>query len=93
MSLVGPRPHATHMKVGDRYYQDAVRGYAGRHRVKPGSPGLRRSKASAAKSGQSSAPNCAWNTTRRYIENWSIWLDLGILVATVRAVLYDTDAY
>src|SRR5262249_53874098 len=25
MSLVGPRPHATHMKVGDRYYQDAVR--------------------------------------------------------------------
>ncbi|MEO7410129.1 MAG: exopolysaccharide biosynthesis polyprenyl glycosylphosphotransferase, partial [Sphingomicrobium sp.] len=36
MSLVGPRPHAIHMKVGDRYYHDAVRGYASRHRVKPG---------------------------------------------------------
>ena len=29
MSLVGPRPHATHMKVGDRYYQDTVRAASG----------------------------------------------------------------
>ncbi|MFN2335038.1 MAG: sugar transferase, partial [Wenzhouxiangellaceae bacterium] len=34
MSLVGPRPHALEMKIGDRYYHDAVRGYAGRHRVR-----------------------------------------------------------
>jgi lipopolysaccharide/colanic/teichoic acid biosynthesis glycosyltransferase len=30
---------------------------------------------------------------RQYIDQWSIWLDLGILLATVRAVLFDRDAY
>ena len=39
MSLVGPRPHGTEMMVGDRFYHEAVRGYAGRHRVKPGITG------------------------------------------------------
>ena len=29
----------------------------------------------------------------RYIEKWSIWLDFGILVATVKAVVWDKDAY
>ena len=39
MSLVGPRPHGTEMMVGDRFYHEAVRGYSGRHRVKPGITG------------------------------------------------------
>jgi lipopolysaccharide/colanic/teichoic acid biosynthesis glycosyltransferase len=39
MSLVGPRPHATHMRVDGLYYHDAVAGYRFRHRVKPGLTG------------------------------------------------------
>jgi exopolysaccharide biosynthesis polyprenyl glycosylphosphotransferase len=39
MSLVGPRPHATAMMVGDRPYHDAVPHYAARHRVRPGITG------------------------------------------------------
>src|SRR5690606_38155515 len=39
MSIVGPRPHPGAMKVGDRYYFEAVRGYAARHRVNPGITG------------------------------------------------------
>ena len=30
---------------------------------------------------------------RQYIDQWSIWLDLRILLSTVGAVLFDRDAY
>jgi lipopolysaccharide/colanic/teichoic acid biosynthesis glycosyltransferase len=30
---------------------------------------------------------------REYIDQWSLWLDLGILLLTVRAILFDRDAY
>jgi polysaccharide biosynthesis protein PslA len=30
---------------------------------------------------------------KQYIDQWSLWLDVQILVATVRAVLFDKDAY
>lgn len=39
MSLVGPRPHATHMKVDGNHYFQAVQSYRFRHRVKPGITG------------------------------------------------------
>ncbi|HEY1144633.1 MAG TPA: sugar transferase, partial [Sphingomicrobium sp.] len=29
----------------------------------------------------------------RYIETWSLWLDLKILAKTFRAVIWDNDAY
>jgi Undecaprenyl-phosphate glucose phosphotransferase len=93
MSLVGPRPHATHMKVGERYYQDAVRGYAGRHRVKPGITGLAQVKGVRGEIRTIERAKLRVEYDKKYIENWSLWLDLGILFATFRAVLYDADAY
>ena len=30
---------------------------------------------------------------QQYINQWSVWLDLWILVLTVRAVFLDADAY
>ena len=39
MSLVGPRPHALAMQVGEALYADAVRHYPLRHRVRPGITG------------------------------------------------------
>lgn len=93
MSLVGPRPHATHMKVGDRYYQDAVRGYAGRHRVKPGITGLAQVKGVRGEIRTIERAKLRVEYDKKYIENWSVWMDLGILLATFRAVLADADAY
>ena len=93
MSLVGPRPHATQMKVGTRFYQDAVRGYAGRHRVKPGITGLAQVKGvrGEIRTVERAKLRVDWDT--KYIENWSLWLDVKILAQTVRAVLWDRDAY
>ena len=93
MSLVGPRPHATHMKVGDRYYQDAVRGYAGRHRVKPGISGLAQVKGVRGEIRTIERAKLRVELDTKYIDNWSLWLDLGILAATFRAVIWDRDAY
>jgi polysaccharide biosynthesis protein PslA len=93
MSLVGPRPHATHMKVGDRYYQDTVRGYAGRHRVKPGITGLAQVKGVRGEIRTIERAKLRVELDTQYIDNWSVWLDLWILLATVRAVIWDGDAY
>ena len=93
MSLVGPRPHATHMKVGDRFYQDAVRGYAGRHRVKPGITGLAQVKGVRGEIRTIERAKLRVEYDTRYIDSWSVWLDLWILTATFRAVIWDNDAY
>ena len=93
MSLVGPRPHATHMKVGDRYYQDTVRGYAGRHRVKPGITGLAQVNGVRGEIRTVQRAKLRVELDTRYIDNWSVWLDLSILFATFRAVVWDRDAY
>ncbi|MGG5891094.1 sugar transferase [Falsiroseomonas sp. HC035] len=82
MSLVGPRPHASQMKVAGEYYYDAVDAYALRHVVKPGITGW------AQINGSRGAVTTLNQARRRvdldlwYIDNWSIRLDLWILVRT-----------
>jgi Undecaprenyl-phosphate glucose phosphotransferase len=93
MSLVGPRPHALEMKVGDRYYHDAVRGYAGRHRVRPGITGLAQVKGLRGEIRTVDRAKRRVELDKQYIDSWSLWLDLWILLVTARAVLFDRDAY
>ena len=93
MSLVGPRPHALEMRVGDHYYQDAVRGYAGRHRVRPGITGLAQVKGLRGEIRTVERAKRRVELDKEYIDRWSLVLDLLILLSTVRAVLFDRDAY
>jgi lipopolysaccharide/colanic/teichoic acid biosynthesis glycosyltransferase len=81
------------MKVGDRYYQDAVRGYAGRHRVRPGITGLAQVRGLRGEIRTVDRAKRRVELDKQYIDGWSLWLDLRILLATVRAVLFDRDAY
>jgi Undecaprenyl-phosphate glucose phosphotransferase len=93
MSLVGPRPHALEMKVSDRFYQDAVRGYAGRHRVRPGLTGLAQVRGLRGEIRTLERAKQRVDLDKQYIDDWSLWLDLRILLATVRAVFFDDNAY
>jgi Undecaprenyl-phosphate glucose phosphotransferase len=93
MSLVGPRPHGTEMMVGDRFYHEAVRGYAGRHRVKPGITGYAQVKGLRGEVRTIERAKKRIELDKHYVDNWSFWLDIWILFATVRAVLFDRDAY
>jgi polysaccharide biosynthesis protein PslA len=83
MSLVGPRPHAVAMKAGDGLYGEAVERYLHRHRVKPGITG--RAQVSGLR-GEADTPEKAHARVAHdpyYIEHWSPWLDLKILLKTV----------
>ena len=93
MSVVGPRPHPLQMKVGDRYYQEAVRCYAGRHRVRLGLTGLAQVKGLRGEIRTVERAKRRVELDKEYIERWSLGLDIRILFATVRAVLVDSDAY
>ena len=93
MSLVGPRPHATHMKVGESFYVDAVRGYAGRHRVKPGITGLAQVRGLRGEIRTVERARRRVELDKKYIDDWSVWLDIKIMAATLRAVFFDSDAY
>jgi polysaccharide biosynthesis protein PslA len=93
MSLVGPRPHGTEMMVGDRFYHEAVRGYAGRHRVKPGITGYAQVKGLRGEVRTIERAKRRIELDKHYVDHWSFWLDMWILFATVRAVLFDRDAY
>ncbi len=82
MSLVGPRPPLPKEVAG--YDQDAHR----RLLVKPGMTGMWQV------SGRS---NLSWEDSvrldLRYVENWTIALDVQILIKTVRAVIAGDGAY
>ena len=93
MSVVGPRPHATHMKVGDLYYFDAVRGYAGRHRVKPGITGLAQVRGLRGEIQTIERAKRRVELDRYYIDHWSLTLDLRIIAETLASVLFDKNAY
>jgi len=93
MSLVGPRPHAVNMRTEDRLGSEITDIYAHRHRVKPGITGW------SQVNGARGATNTTAQLRRRveldlhYIENWSLLLDLKILLLTPREVLKRTNAY
>lgn len=93
MSIVGPRPHATEMKVGDHYYYDAVKGYAARHRLKPGLTGLAQVRGLRGEIDTVERARLRVEYDKFYIENWSVMLDIRIMVETVFKLIGDRNAY
>lgn len=79
MSLVGPRPERPGFV---RRYLDEVPGYAERFSVAPGLTGL-----AQINGDYHSTPQNKLRYDLAYIANWSLWLDLAILVRTVKIVL------
>jgi lipopolysaccharide/colanic/teichoic acid biosynthesis glycosyltransferase len=79
MSLVGPRPERTHYV---RAFEDNVYRYGERHRVKSGITGW--AQVNGLRGKTSLADRVEWDNY--YIENWSLWLDVKILLFTALSV-------
>jgi lipopolysaccharide/colanic/teichoic acid biosynthesis glycosyltransferase len=88
MSLVGPRPHALGSKAAGVPFWDAVQGYWSRHSVKPGITGLAqiRGLRGSTETQEDIAQRVA--SDLEYINNWSLWLDIRILLRTVTVLLH-----
>jgi len=79
MSVVGPRPHAL---AHDNEFDKAVRNYAYRRRVKPGLTGLAQIRGFRGPTPTTASIERRVKQDLRYIDNWSLGLDLMILVQT-----------
>jgi putative colanic acid biosynthesis UDP-glucose lipid carrier transferase len=90
MSIVGPRPHAL---VHNEYYKDLVQSYMWRHKVKPGITGW------AQINGYRGRTDTLEKMSRRvehdlwYINNWSLWLDLKIILKSCYKGFFNKNAY
>ncbi len=90
MSLVGPRPHAL---PHNHQFGDIVDEYFARHNVKPGITGWAQIHGFR---GETDVPEKMSNRVRcdiHYIQNWSILLDMKIIVLTALRVWSQKTAY
>jgi lipopolysaccharide/colanic/teichoic acid biosynthesis glycosyltransferase len=82
LSIVGPRPHALAAKADNQLYYEAVEGYFARHRVKPGMTGWAQIHGWRGETDTVDKIMQRVNHDLYYIENWSLWLDLKIVLLT-----------
>jgi putative colanic acid biosynthesis UDP-glucose lipid carrier transferase len=90
MSLVGPRPHPISL---DDQFDNAVKNYACRRRVKPGLTGW--AQIHGCRGPTPTTDHMAQRVEHDlwYIDNWSLKLDLAILLQTPIEVLRGRNAY
>ena len=85
MSLVGPRPERPELA---HEFNQRIRRYAERSRVRSGITGWAQIHGLRG-AGTSLADRAEWDNW--YIQNWSFWLDLKILLMTLPAILRQSE--
>jgi exopolysaccharide biosynthesis polyprenyl glycosylphosphotransferase len=93
MSLVGPRPHIIEMTVQGRLYEHMVPEYLSRHRVKPGITGLAQIGGYRGLVDSQEKAQRRVDLDLRYVETWSVGLDLRILWRTIFKGFVSPGAY
>lgn len=90
MSIVGPRPHAV---SHNEFYRELIPGYMLRHKVRPGITGW------AQVNGWRGETDTLFKMQKRveydlyYINHWSLWLDLKIILLTSFRGFVGKNAY
>jgi len=83
MSLVGPRCHAVNMLAAGQLYEQLVPAYHLRHAVRPGITGLAQMRGLRGPTVRPSKARARIACDLHYIENFSLWLDMKIIMRTV----------
>ncbi len=90
MSLVGPRPHAV---AHNEHYRKLVSGYMLRHKVRPGITGLAQVNGLRGETANLEKMYQRVQFDLEYLKNWSLGLDIRILLRTLSIVLRDSSAF
>ncbi len=90
MSIVGPRPHAV---AHNEHYRKLISGYMLRHKAKPGITGWAQVNGLRGETETLDKMAARVQYDLDYLRNWSLWLDLLIILKTIWLVFKDTRAY
>jgi putative colanic acid biosynthesis UDP-glucose lipid carrier transferase len=90
MSVVGPRPHAV---AHNELYRRQIKSYMVRHKVKPGITGWAQVNGFRGETDSLEKMEGRIRCDLDYLRNWSLRLDLYIILKTIRLVFKDTAAY
>ena len=90
MSIVGPRPHAI---AHNELYRKLIKGYMVRHKVRPGITGWAQVNGYRGETNTLDKMQGRIDYDLDYLRNWSLRLDLHIILKTIRLVLKDEKAH
>jgi putative colanic acid biosynthesis UDP-glucose lipid carrier transferase len=90
MSIVGPRPHAV---AHNEQYRRLIDGYMIRHKVKPGITGWAQVNGFRGETETVDKMQKRVEYDLDYLRNWSVSLDMWIMVKTLIRVWKDRNAY
>ncbi|MGD9942298.1 MAG: undecaprenyl-phosphate glucose phosphotransferase [Burkholderiaceae bacterium] len=90
MSVVGPRPHAV---AHNEQYRRLIKGYMVRHKVKPGITGWAQINGARGETDHVELMERRIRYDLDYLRNWSLRLDLKIVLATIALIFRDRNAY
>ncbi len=88
MSIVGPRPHTVPM---NETFKNQIERYNGRHKIKPGITGLAQVKGYRGEIIRAYQIRSRVRLDHFYIHNWSLWMDLTIVVKTIRELIFNRE--
>lgn len=88
MSIVGPRPHALGSRAADKLFWEVDQRYWHRHAAKPGLTGLAQVRGYRGATLIEADLENRLQADLEYLENWSIWRDLKIIMLTFRVLLH-----
>ncbi|MDQ2820620.1 MAG: undecaprenyl-phosphate glucose phosphotransferase [Pseudomonadota bacterium] len=90
MSIVGPRPHAV---AHNEQYRKLIKGYMLRHKVKPGITGWAQVNGMRGETATLDKMQARVRYDLDYLRSWSLWLDLWIIVKTIKVVITQQNAH
>ncbi len=90
MSIVGPRPHAV---AHNEMYRGLIKSYMVRHKVRPGITGWAQVNGFRGETDSLDKMEGRIRLDLDYLRNWSLRMDMLIILRTIRLVFKDSAAY